>query len=134
MFDKNSVLRLIYTVLISVFITLIVLAVFYDYAGVVIIILKGIIAGVLIWFMGEVLFPLCEKIYPRSIIPSYIVLILIISIGTAIFGYLLGVKSVSILVKMCITAELFGIGVTVIYRRKYIKDLNSKLEKNQEKS
>ena len=132
MFDKNSFLRLTYTVLISIFITLLVLAVFYDYGLVVLVIFKGILAGVVIWFLGEVLFPFCERLFPRSIIPSYIVLSLIILIGTAMFGYLLGVKSISILVKMCIVAELFGIGITVIYRRKYIKELNRKLEKEQE--
>lgn len=133
MFDKDSFLRLMYSVLISILITLIVMAVFFDYSEVVFLILKGILAGTVIWFMGEVLFPLCEKLYPRSIIPGYIVLILIIFIGTAIFGYLLGVKSVSILIKMCIAAEVCGIGITVLYRRKYIKDLNDNLERNKKK-
>lgn len=48
-----------------------------------------------------------------------------------ISGYLFGVKSLSVLIKMCVAAEIFGIGVTVIYRRKYVKKLNEKLEKNK---
>lgn len=128
MFDKNSFIRLMYTILISILITMIVLALNSDNAEVIFLLLKGILAGTVIWFLGELLFPLCEKIFPRSIIPGYIVLIILIFGGTAIFGYVFGVKSISVLVKMCVAAEIFGIGIVVIYRINYIKSLNEKLE------
>lgn len=131
MFDKNSFIRLIYSVLVAMTITMIVLAITTQYSVVVFIILKGMIAGAVIWFLGELLFPICEKIYPRSIIPSYLLLMLLILIGTSVFGHILGVKSIPLIIKMCIAAELFGVGITILYRRIYIKKLNENLERNK---
>lgn len=110
---------------------MIVLVATYDNTEVVFIILKGMFAGVSIWFAGELLFPLCEKIFPHSVIPGYVVLIILIFGGTGVFGYLFGAKSMSVLIKMCVAAEIFGIGIVVVYRRKYVKKLNDKLEKNK---
>ena len=134
MFDKESLFRCMYSLLISILITMIVLVVTSDNMQVVFFILKGMLAGAIIWFLGELLFPLCEKLFPYSIIPGYIVLIILIFGGTGIFGYLYGIKSISVLIKMCIAAEIFGVGITVLYRRKYTKDLNEKLEKNQKEN
>jgi hypothetical protein len=32
---------------------------------------------------------------------------------------------------MCFAAEAFGIGITVVYRKKYTQELNQKLERNK---
>jgi hypothetical protein len=131
MFNKDFLLRCMYSLLISLLITIIVLMTTYDNTEVLLIILKGMFAGVSIWFVGELLFPLCEKIFPHSVIPGYVVLIILIFGGTGFCGYLFGVKSMSVLIKMCVAAEIFGLGITVIYRRQYVKELNDKLEKNK---
>ncbi len=120
-----------YSLLISLLITMIVLMVTNNNTEVVFVFFKSMFAGASIWLVGELLFPFCEKIFPHSIIPGYVVLVILIFGGTGVFGYLFGVKSMSVLIKMCIAAEIFGIGITVIYRRKYVKELNDKLEKNK---
>ncbi len=133
MFDKDSFLRLLYTILISILITLLVLATFSDYKEACFIVLKGIFAGFIIWLLGELLFPMCEKLYPRSILPSYLVLALLIATGTAGFAYIFGMRALSVLVKICLVAEICGIGITILYRRHYTKTLNANLEKNKTK-
>ncbi|MEN8905190.1 MAG: hypothetical protein ABF289_04435 [Clostridiales bacterium] len=131
MFDKDSFIRLMYSVLVSAVITMLVLLTTYSEA--VFFILKGMLAGTIIWFLGELLFPFCEKLYPKSILAGYIVLSLLIFCGTIGFAYLLGLRSLVVLIKICILAEICGVGITILYRNKYTKLLNKKLESNRNK-
>ena len=110
---------------------MIVLVTVYDNSEVVFIILKSMLAGASIWFVGEILFPLCEKIFPHSVIPGYVVLFFLIFIGTGVFGYLFGIRSILVLIKIIAAAEIFGIGIIVFYRRRYVKELNDRLEKSK---
>lgn len=131
MFDKDSWIRLTYSVLAAMIITMIALIFTTQYKDVVFTIWKGMIAGAVIWLLGELLFPLCEKIYPNSIIPGYVMLFLLIFLGTFGFAYILGVKELLILFILCAAAEINGIGITIIYRRKYMKQLNENLERSK---
>lgn len=133
MFDKNSLTRLIYSLFVAIIITMIVLVATSNYLVPVLYILKGMIAGTVIWLFGEVLFTLCERLYPKSIVPGYIVLVLLILVGTTGFGYIFGAKNIGLLVKMSLGAELCGIGITLFYRRKYTKELNENLAKIKNK-
>lgn len=132
MFDRASLIRLMYSLFIASLITLFALAVSTEYTEAVWYVLKGMLAGAVIWFLGECLFSLCELLLPQSPAPGYGVLIFLILLGTAGFGYLLGVRDIGVLAVMCLAAEACGIAITVFYRRKYIRALNEKLAQSKE--
>lgn len=132
MFGRTSLIRLLYSLFIATLITLFALAVSTEYAEATWYVLKGMLAGAVIWFLGECLFSLCEWLFPRSPAPGYGVLILLILLGTAGFGYLLGVRDVGVLAVMSLAAEAFGIGITLFYRSQYIRALNEKLAQSKE--
>jgi hypothetical protein len=131
-FDRTSVIRLLYSMFIATLITLFALAMSGGYTEAVLYILKGMLAGAVIWLLAEVLFTLCEWLYPRSPLPGYVVLAFLILVGTAGFGYLFGFTDIAVLGVMCLAAEACGIGITVFYRKKYIRELNEKLARSKE--
>lgn len=132
MFDKNSLIRLLYSVFVATIITSFALLVTTGHLEAVFYIVKGMCAGAVIWLLGEVLSSLCEKLFPQSVLPQYGVLVFLILLGTAGFGYLLGVTDIGVLVIMTIAAEVCGIGITMFYRSKYIHALNDKLAKSKD--
>ena len=127
MFDRASLIRLLYSLFIATLITLFALAVSTEYTEAVWYVLKGMLAGAVIWLLGEFLFSLCERVFPRSAAPGFMVLTFLILLGTSGFGYLLGVRDIGVLVVMSAAAEIFGIGITVFYRSQYMRALNEKL-------
>ena len=131
-FDRTSWIRLLYSLFIATLITLFALAVTTEYTEAVWYILKGMVAGAVIWGLGECLFSLCERIFPHSPAPGYGVLILLILLGTGGFGYLLGVRDTGVLAIMIAAAEAFGIGITLFYRSQYIRTLNERLAQIKE--
>lgn len=131
-FDRTSWIRLLYSLFIATLITLFALAVTTDHTEAVWSVLKGMLAGAVIWGLGECLFSLCERVFPRNAAPGYGVLVFLILLGTAGFGYLLGVRDRGILAVMCAAAEICGIGITVFYRSRYMRALNEKLAQVKE--
>jgi len=127
MFDKDSFIRLIYSIVVAMFITL--LAIFFttDYSEVVLIVLQGMLAGLIIWFFGEILFSICEKLFPTNILSGYIILFFLILLGTSGFGYIFGLKNINYLLVISAVAEIFGLGITLFYRKKVTKALNDQL-------
>ena len=132
MFDKSSWIRFLYSVLVAMFITMGVLLTDREHSGTILLILKGMLAGAVIWFSGEMLFQLCEKLYPKSFIPGFILLFLLILGGTALFGCLLGIERILQLIMICLVSEVCGMGISVFYWRKYTKELNRLLEKKKQ--
>lgn len=127
MFDKNSLTRLLYSVNVAAMITLGVLALTADNPGEVMFVFKGMLAGASIWLAGEVLFSICEKIFPTNVLAGYVVLFLLILLGTSGFAYLFGMRDILFLLGMSAAAEIFGLGITFFYRRKMTRDMNAKL-------
>jgi len=132
MFDRTSWIRLLYSLFIATLITLVAMAVTTDHIEMVWYVLKGMLAGAVIWFLGECLFSLCERVFPRSAAPGFVVLVFLILLGTAGFGYLLGVRDIGVLAVMSAAAEFCGIGITVFYRSRYMRALNEKLAQVKE--
>ena len=131
-FDRTSLIRLLYSVFIATLITLFAMAFTTEHGEAAGYVLKGMLAGAVIWFLGECLFSLCELLSPQSVALGYGVLGFLILLGTAGFGYLLGVRDIGVLAVMSAAAEVFGMGITVFYRRKYIRALNEKLARSKE--
>lgn len=131
MFNRESLIRLLYSVFIASLITMFALVIVSDQTEAVFDMLKGMLAGAVIWLLGEVLFTLCERLFSKSIVPGYVVLAFLILLGTAGFGYVLGIDDILLLAIMSIAAEAFGIGITLFYRQKYIHTLNERLEKSK---
>lgn len=127
MFDRDSLIRLTYSVVVAIIITLLTLVLTTNPSGAAFYLLKGMFAGTVIWLLGEVLFSLCEKLYPKSVLVGYVVLVFLILVGTSGFGYIFGVKDIWMLVMMSIAAEICGISITLFYRRKYANTLNERL-------
>jgi|GEM_PF-3208087 len=131
MFSKESLIRLLYSVFIASLITMFALVIISDQAAAVFNILKGMLAGAVIWLLGEVLFTLCERRFSNSIVPGYVVLAFLILIGTMGFGYVMGIDDFLLLAIMSLAAEVFGIGITLFYRHKYTHTLNERLERSK---
>ncbi len=131
MFNKDSFIRLIYSIVVALSITLCAMYFTTEYKEVVLIVFKGMMAGIIIWFLGEFFFSLCEKLFPTNILSGYIILFFLILLGTSGFGYIFGIKDIITLLIMSIVAEIFGLGVTFFYRRKLTKDLNEQLLKHK---
>jgi len=131
MFDKNSLTRLVYSVNVAVVITLTVLLLTSHNPDIVLFVFKGMLAGASIWFAGEILFSVCEKIFPTNVLAGYVVLFLLILCGTSGFAYLFGMRDIVFLLGMSAAAEVFGLGITFFYRGKVTRDLNVQLMKHK---
>lgn len=131
MFNRESLIRLLYSAFIASLITMFALVITSDQTDAVFSILKGMLAGAVIWLLGEVLFTLCERLFSKSIVPGYVVLTFLILLGTMGFGCIMGIRDFLLLAIMSIAAEVFGIGIALFYRHKYIHTLNEKLEKSK---
>lgn len=124
---KDTWIRFIYTVTISAAIYLSSTLIFTNDTVNLPGLLQSILLGVGIWLFAEVMFALAQKIWPRSNFPSYIVLILIIGIGTSLGSYTLGVRSILIMLTICLSSEIFGVLIVFLYQRHYKRILNEKL-------
>lgn len=132
MFDKSSLTRLLYSVLLAAMLTMLALVLTTEHARVVWYLLKGMGTGAVLWLLGEILFSLCERLSPRRAMLGYIVIALLILLGTAGFCYLYGVTDVAVIAIIVAVAEANGMGITAFYRRKYIRELNEKLARSKE--
>lgn len=121
--------RLLYTIIISVFICVGISAVFFGEKMTFALIFKSIGLGSGIWIVSEIMFDIVLKKWPHQILPSYIALFSIIAIGTAAGTWLMGVVSIPIMLSICLCAEVFGFLIVILYRQSYKKRLNDKLER-----
>ncbi len=125
---KDTWIRFIYAIAISTAIYLISALAIAKEAFVTLTLLKSILLGVGICFISEMLFVLAQKIWPRSNIPGYFVLILVIAAGTSIGSYLLGTRSFILIAAICLAAEVCGVLIVFLYLRHYSRVLNEKLK------
>ena len=125
---KDTLIRFIYAIAISTAIYLVSALVIGKEAFMILTLIKSILLGVGICFISEILFVLAQKIWPRSNLPSYIVLILIIAAGTSIGSYLLGARSFMLMAAICLVSEVSGVLIVFLYMRHYRRELNEKLK------
>ncbi|WP_010249984.1 hypothetical protein [Acetivibrio cellulolyticus] len=125
---KDTWIRFIYTITISAAIYLSSTLIFTNGTVKLLSLLQSILLGVGIWFFAEVMFALAQKVWPLSNLPSYIVLILIIGIGTSLGSYILGVHSILLMLTICLSAEIFGVLIVFLYQKHYKRVLNEKLK------
>lgn len=126
---KNYIIRLLYTIIISIVICTVISTVFFETVLTLGLMLKSLGLGAAIWLASEIAFDVILKKWPHQILPNYIALFIIIAIGTAAGTWLMGVKSISIILLICLCAEICGFFITIIYRQAYKKRLNVHLEK-----
>ena len=130
---KDAWIRFIYTVTISTIIYLTSTLVFAKENVLIFQLFISILVGIVIWFLSEMLFALAQQFWPQRNLPSYVVLILIISIGTCLGTYILGVRSVRLIIIICLFAEIFGILIVFLYQKHYKRVLNEKLKAFKDK-
>jgi len=124
---KDAWMRYIYTVIMSTIIHAICHLLFGDGRIEFFSLLTSIMLGVNIWFLAEALFTLTQRIWTRNVLPSYMVLLAVVGIGTFLGGYALGVTAVYMMVIICVSAEIAAFLLVFLYRRHYKKLLNRKL-------
>jgi len=125
---KDTGIRFLYTVILSIAIYMVSLLWLSDDGFSFIRLAISIVVGLIIWALAETLLALTQRLWPYSNIPSYMVLIVIIGIGTLLGGYVLGIRFLTHLIIICFLAEVFGILIVHIYLKHYKKILNEKLE------
>lgn len=131
--NKNGLMRLLTTICISFFICILSTVLLVKVAISNSAILKSILLGAGIWLLSEISFELIEKKWAHNIIPSYIALFLIIGIGTVSGLILFGIKSIATIFLICTAAEISGLTIAIISRKKYNTKLNAKLKEFQTK-
>lgn len=126
-FDRGSLLRLMITAMISVAIYTLFTTVYSRSSVTVTLLLASVGVGAVIWLVSEAAFEMVSTKWPHNIVPSYIVLALIIAIGTGLGSWLLGVDSFAVVLFVCACAEVGGLGIALVYRIIYKRQLNDRL-------
>jgi hypothetical protein len=124
---KAAWMRYTYTIVITIIIHTLCHLVFGDGRIEFFSLLGSIMLGVNVWFLAEVFFAFAQSIWTRNELPSYIVLLLAVGIGTSIGTYALGVSSWYLLAIICALAEIATFLLVFLYRSHYKKVLNTKL-------
>lgn len=126
---KDAIKRLFITIAISTIICISVTILFMNDTITIEFILKSILLGSLIWLVSEFAFELVEKIWPHKVLPGYVVLFIIILMGTAFGLIIFGIKSFVIITIICAVAEISGLSIAIISRWQYKKRLNEQLDR-----
>ena len=129
MIKKEYLIRMLFTMIISVAICALANTLFFDTPVTFGLIMKSVGLGVAIWMIAEVSLEAVSKRWPHHILPSYAALFLIIAIGTGLGSWLFGVASVKEILLICAGAEACGLLICVVYRRIYKKRLSQQLER-----
>lgn len=131
-FTKDGFLRLLITIAISAIICIVASLTFAEVQLDAESILKSIALGSIIWFVSETALDLVDKKWAHNILPSYIVMCLIIILGTSAGLYLYGIRDVLIIVMVDIAAVICGMIIAIVNRRRYKDKLNKQLKEFKE--
>ena len=132
-FTKDGLIRLLITVVISAVICISASILFAEVTLNADSLLKSIALGSIIWFVSETVLDLVGKIWSHNILPSYIVMCLIIALGTSAGLYIYGIRDVMIIGIVNVAAIICGMVIAVVNRRRYRDKLNNQLKEFKEK-
>ena len=131
-FTKDGLIRLLATIAVSLFICFFVWLVFSADFLSIDIILKSVLLGSIIWLVAEISMDIVGRLWPHSIIPSYILLCGIIIAGTTCGLLIFGIESAEIIILIDFIAVVAGLAIAIVNRRKYMKKLNKQLSEFKE--
>ena len=131
-FTKDGLIRLLATIAVSLFICFFVWLIFSADFLSIDIILKSVFLGSIIWLVAEISMDIVGRLWPHSIIPSYIMLCGIIIAGTTCGLLIFGIESAAIIILIDSIAVMAGLAIAIVNRRKYMKKLNKQLSEFKE--
>ena len=132
-FTKDGLIRLLVTIIISVFICILITALFFEEQVKIVFLLKSVLLGCAIWFIAELAFDFTDRLWPHNILPSYTALGIIILVGTTGGLLLFDVKPFAAILIADAAALFCGLAIAIINRRLYEKKLNSQLKEFKQK-
>lgn len=130
---KDYFARLAYTAIISATIFSVVSALVGAVDFTVLSLAKSVALGAIIWLTAEFLTEFSDRRWPHRILPAYIALFIVIALGTGVGTWLMGLGSVKTILLVCVSAEVFGFTIAVLYHIRYTKKLNDKLTRFKNK-
>ncbi|MBN2878226.1 MAG: hypothetical protein JXN65_01225 [Clostridia bacterium] len=132
-FTKDGLIRLLVTIIISVFICVLITAIFFAGQMEALFLIKSVILGCAIWFIAELSFDFIDKLWPHKIFPSYAALCIIILAGTTGGLLLFEVNSFAAILIADAIALFCGLAIAIVNRKIYEKKLNSHLKEFKDK-
>ncbi|MEX1377159.1 MAG: hypothetical protein AB1Z23_06760 [Eubacteriales bacterium] len=126
-FTKEGLIRLLITIVISIFICFFVWLVFSADFLSLDMILKSVLLGSIIWLTAEISMEIVGRIWPHNIIPSYILLCSIIILGTTMGLLFFEIDNLGVIILADFIAVTSGLAIAILNRRKYMKKLNRQL-------
>lgn len=126
---KDGIIRLIFTIIISVAICSLATLVFFKNTITIEFLSKSVLIGSLIWLATEIASGVLEKIWPHTILPSFVTMCAIIIFGTVLGLRLFGVEEIGIILIICTISVFCGLAIAIVSRKLYKNKLNRQLEK-----